>query len=397
MSISRLSAVALAAVVVSSAAPAEAAGTLYGAPVTYEAGPAGAGNGQAAIAAADLDGDGDQDLVMTDPLAGQLRVLFNDGAGAFTGEVRLATGEPGEQSVVAVDLDSDGLPDLATVDQSAGSLRVFHNGGARAFHQAADYTIGSRAYYVLARDFDGDGRVDLAVLNTDSQAKVTVLLGDGRGGLTPLAPKAFGGDLSPDLLLQTTYPGFQQLAAGDVDGDGVLDLVTVGGSKAYLLHGNGDGTFRLARTVQIAALALEGVQLGDVNGDGRLDLVVPVPAVNSIQVLPGRGDGTFAFAIVSSIAGGEPLLTGTEMATLADLDDDGDLDLAAGGGLDRTVWILTGDGTGRFATEQRISAGPGFSGVARCILPLDLNGDGKPDLAVGSVGPDARSWVVPHT
>src|SRR5688500_3537494 len=110
------------------------------------------------------------------------------------------------------------------------------------------------------------------------------------------------------LLAFDTGSSAACVAAGDVNGDGLLDLVTAnagGGGTVSVLLGNGDGSFRARQTFDGGTDA-RSVVLGDVNGDGRLDLAVATPFVNTVSVLVGNGDGTFQDARTFS-AGVSPI------------------------------------------------------------------------------------------
>jgi FG-GAP-like repeat len=191
----------------------------------------------------------------------------------------------------------------------------------------------------------------------------------------------------PRFLKPVTYdvPGATVIAVGDVNGDGILDLVTAnaaaptGDGGVSVLLGIGHGTFKPA--VQI----VEGgspsfVVLADFNHDGKLDIAtaneanpnstVPVvggPPLPSVSVLLGNGDGTFKPAIITPTAGA------LELAK-ADFNGDGKMDLAVSSDAGVPVQILLGNGDGTF-TVSDIAADSLFG-----VIAGDFNGDGKPDI-----------------
>jgi hypothetical protein len=134
------------------------------------------------------------------------------------------------------------------------------------------------AYSVAVGDFNGDGKLDLAVANG---VGVSVLLGNGDGAFQPAVTYAAG-----------TYT--ESIAVGDFNGDGKLDLVVTnnlssGGTVSVLL-GNGDGTFQAPRTYGVGASPY-GVAVGDFNGDGKLDLAVTNSGSSgSVSVRLGNGE-----------------------------------------------------------------------------------------------------------
>ncbi len=222
-------------------------------------------------------------------------------------------------------------------------------------------------------DLDGDGHCDLVVAGytTDSLA---VLLGDGAGGLQRV------GNVFPGFT--TTLP---ELMIGDLDGDGVGDLVAVAGDTLTVLLGNGDGTFRITSIVHIDG-GLAGFTLCDVDRDHHLDVVVVTDTTHAIAVLRGRGDGglldqTFypmAIAAASSMAG----------VTVGDFDNDGAPDVAVAGA---RLSIFLNDGFGRFLPPMDGGpVSPGGNGwgadANTSIACADLDHDGALDLVALGVG-----------
>lgn len=187
------------------------------------------------------------------------------------------------------------------------------------------------------------------------------------------------------------------IAVGDVNGDGIPDLVvanecdsdicTTGVIEVFL--GEGDGTFRSPVSVGSGGLGPSAVLITDVNGDGRPDLVVTNECADSsctsgaVSVLLGNGNGSFKTA-VSYNSGG---MRASSVA-FGDLNGDGRLDLAVANDCDfsfncasGSVGILLGNGNGTFSlTGEYGSGGQNASSIALG----DLNGDGKLDIVVAS-------------
>jgi hypothetical protein len=196
-------------------------------------------------------------------------------------------------------------------------------------------------------------------------------------GVSPLSLPAVGFSFATQGVGANPW----QVATGDVNGDGRVDLVTadagVSGSDdggVSVLLGNGDGTFAARRSFA-ASKSPHYVALGDLNGDGYPDLLVANYLSSNISVLLGNGDGTFR-AHVDYPVGMNP-----HWLALRDLDNDGKLDVVvANGGTANSVSVLLGNGDGTLKPEVRYAAGTG----AEAVVCEDFNADGKPDLAVAN-------------
>jgi uncharacterized repeat protein (TIGR01451 family) len=239
------------------------------------------------------------------------------------------------------------------------------------FASPVAYAVGPQPAGVITGDFNGDGKLDLAVFNTGSNT-VSILLGNGDG--TFQTAKSVPAGVNPSSL-----------ALGDFNGDGKLDIAVFVAANAYnavsgqivILLGNGDGTFE-APVVTTLTVTTQPVAIGDFNGDKKADVIVGnadcCPLNMTLQILLGNGDGTFQKAQPISPTG---TLTTTSVA-VADFNKDGKLDLAVG--VAAGVEILTGQGDGTFVGLG--STVPVAAGQIYILRVADVNGDGYPDLIV---------------
>jgi hypothetical protein len=323
------------------------------------------------VLARDLTGDGRLDLVAASSGTDSAAVALNLGGGRFTEPVRYPTG-PGTfpKYVEVADLDGDGVPDLITANQDSVTgvdVSVFFGRGDGTFNEAVSYPSCSRPHEVTAGDVDGDGHLDVVVACWGGDV-VSVHLNQGDGTLGAGDP------------YQAAY-GPHSLVLEDFDGDGTPDLAVVafGDNRIAVLTGFGDGTFS-PPTLYWSGLGPHNIQAADLDGDGFLDLVSTAERDDQVGVLLGRGDGTFHDPVFYGV-GDAP-----KAAAAGDLDGDGILDLAVvntsgnypDGSAPTTVTILRGLGNGTF--EHWFTLPAPLTPFAVAIA--DLDGDGRPDLAV---------------
>jgi hypothetical protein len=292
--------------------------------------------------------------------------------------------------LVAADFNGDGKLDLALSNGYDGTntVSIFLGNGDGTLQAPRSFSAGPPTPEILSvADFNGDGKLDLAVVNSEisSQGDVSILLGNGDG--------SFQNPIEYALSFTTG-----SLVVGDFNRDGNLDLVLsttgtdngVSYNDLYLGLGNGDGTFQTPQQVANLGTSSPGSTVtADVNGDGRLDLVTLTDVsydVAGFAVLLGNGDGTFQPPVTYSTpyyAYGGPVI--------ADINGDGKPDLLlapwsqdGSNTVDITLvsaLIGNGDGTFQGAINLPTPALPvgGYGGPIG-LLAGDFNGDGKVDM-----------------
>lgn len=358
----------------------------------YEAGTVMPGR----VAIADVNADGNPDVVVPLPQADSVSVLLGNGDGTFTPGIGFATGDS-PVSVAAADLDGDGHLDLVTANELGESVSVLLGDGLGGFAVRTDFSVLGQPRSLAIGDLDGDSKLDLVVGGTFA----ALLRGDGHGGFGPPAR------LPVDL---------ESVALGDFDADGRPDVLGVengvaysnfaGGSRGtvWLVPGAGAGTFGPARTIFDGTNEPLNVAGGDVDADGLLDVVVAVNTPGeagppcgancnpmnypfSIAVLPGNGDGTFGTADYS--VGGQPA-----SVAIGDVNEDGRPDLAVAMS-DPTsdtsaVSVMLGQAGGGFTAPVDYAAG------FRCqdVAIADLDGDGHADLVTANTFQASKSVSV---
>jgi phospholipase C len=228
-----------------------------------------------------------------------------------------------------------------------------------------DWGTGSNPVGLARGDFNGDGNLDLAVLNQNDDT-VSILLGNGDGTFT-------------NGVVVNTGLRPRAVAVGDFNEDGYLDLAVANGgdSTVSIFMGDGKGGFSMASQL-VNTVNPVSIAVGDFNGDGNLDIAVSNYSINTIAVFLGHGDGTFYPTSTPSAA-----LNGPSFIAVGDFNGDGISDLAVANRSNNTVTVLLGKGNGTFTkVSPAVTTGarPNWIGVA------DFNGDSKQDLAVVNQG-----------
>jgi hypothetical protein len=178
--------------------------------------PFAVGTGPHSMVAADFNGDGNLDLAVANATDGTVTVLLGNGSGGFTA----ATGSPfpaGSDPVFVAEgnFNGDSKPDLAFVNEGNDTVTVLLNNGSGGFTQAptSPFPVGSQPVCVAVGDFNGDGNSDLVITNSGSNT-VTELYGNGKGGFTEAPGSPFPVGTDPEFV-----------AVADFNGDGKPDLV----------------------------------------------------------------------------------------------------------------------------------------------------------------------------
>jgi len=281
----------------------------------------------------------------------------------------------GTPSAIATgDFNGDGKIDVA-VTNSNNSVSILLGNGDGTFRPAVDYAVGGGPTGLAVGDFNGDGKLDLAVANFVTN-DVSVLLGNGDGTFQPALTFTTAGEAEPLAV-----------AVGDFNGDGKLDLAVANGftNNVSVFLGNGDGTFQTGVDYKVGTLPA-ALAVGDFNADGKLDLAVANNTTLNVSILLGNGDGTFQPAVNFRGGGGS--------VVVGDFNGDGKLDLALANtnnpsGMGR-ISVLLGNGDGTFQTGVDYTALPGTDSIA----VGDFNGDGRLDLAVANVGSNGVSVLL---
>jgi Calx-beta domain/FG-GAP-like repeat len=336
------------------------------------------------ISLSDFDGDGKQDIAAAGPSGATISfsILLNTGSATFGAPQAVAT-IPGvtfgvsATDVAIGDFNGDNHLDIAVSHSSqagvAARIAILLNDGSGGFTRPTpiSYFPATSLHRVVTADFNEDGKVDIAVAGTlgfPFMHMVSISLGNGDGTFAaPVNISGVGGD---------PY----DLAVAEFNNDGNLDIVVVSGSQSYtVLLGNGSGGFTFGSS-QSAGTRFDRVAVGDFNGDSSQDLVITDFDDSRLVVLQNNGSGVFSVSQSFNLPGR------TSAVVVDDFNSDGKRDIAAATQVQSLnafleeghISVLIGDGMGGFAVAVPYE----ISAMPEDLISRDLNGDGKPDLAV---------------
>jgi hypothetical protein len=369
------------------------------------------------IAVGDLNNDGKLDLVVAG--AGGTNILLGNGNGTFRSAKGLNNSNI--QTIAIADFNHDGNADLLL-----DGITLLLGNGNGSFQTGHDLNSSYTTIPVVVGDFNGDGNLDFAEINDNALTPVVqVMLGNGDGTFQPavvttppgfnlasLAGADFNGDGKLDLAVAVCSDQFrlaagsadvllgkgdgtfqaQQINAafgqkpkliltGDFNADGHTDIVEINGTADFALFtGKGDGTFNPSRSWAIPQGAFHAA-LGDFNNDGHLDLIT----INSLNF-----DGTIRMLSIALSAPGpnfqaapESFMNAPDALATGDFNEDGKLDLIASSGFDNTGSVALGQGNGPFNARRSFPLLPPNNSASQ-VLVGDFNGDHHQDVIASS-------------
>ncbi|WP_169539996.1 FG-GAP repeat domain-containing protein [Niabella aurantiaca] len=277
------------------------------------------------------------------------------------------------KKVIAADFNGDGKPDLAIANgfwnpAADNGVNVLLNKGNGAFNAAVVYLPGSETNDLAVGDLDNDGHQDIvAVIDTVNAqgafpgGQLVLLRNNGSGVFAAAAHYPIDNNILA-------------VAAGDFNGDGRADVVVEKDGdivSVYLNTGNGT----LAAPVAVDAGGTRQLAVADLNNDGRPDIAAASGAGNAVSVIFNTGNGTFGSPVRY------PVGRYAHYVTIADVDGNGYKDLVVSNRADGSISVLRNDGSGAFGPQAVYRAGQSPSAVA----VGDLDGDGNADIAVANV------------
>jgi gliding motility-associated-like protein len=256
------------------------------------------------------------------------------------------------------DFNNDGKPDIVTSNFTTAlnqqvTLLLSNNSGSFTGSNFKHFSATTQVTDIATGDFNNDGDLDLVVCSP-SNSNFSLLLGNGSGSFA--APVSFTAGTQP-----------QGISTGDVNKDGNLDVLVshIGPpDDVYVFRGNGSGDFVAPLTIAVTAASAYDISVGEFNGDSNPDFALST-GNNSVQIWQGNGQASPTFTLTETITG----VFSASSVDATDVDGDGDVDVLVDPG------YALNDGAGQFGTAVTLPE----TGEEYTIG--DLNGDGHPDIA----------------
>jgi VCBS repeat protein len=237
----------------------------------------GVQNGPLVMGAGDLDNDGDVDLAVLCFSASQISILLNRGTASFAVTAAYTiTGSPSDMCIG--DFNNDGNIDLITANSNSGDLAILLNEGGAKFGEPQRIDLPGNPYDIICGDFNNDGKGDIVAA---SSQKLCVLLNSG--GSVP-----FSAHTDYDMEKRIHY-----LSTGDLNGDGKIDLATLDiDSEIWIFLNKGKGVLEQQKSYK-AGESSQAFAIMDVDRDSMLDLVVANKKSKDLSVFLNTGNGDF--------------------------------------------------------------------------------------------------------
>lgn len=305
------------------------------------------------IAIADLDGDGKPDIVIANDISNSVSVFLNTAtpgsidSTSFAAKVDFATGV-NPVGVAIADVNGDGKPDIVTSNYYSNTVSVLRNTSAKggincnSFATKTDFTTGNHPYSATLADLNGDGKPEIIVANSADSSVSVFPNTTGPGSTVNFGPRI---NLAAGCMPYS-------IAVADFDGDGKQDIAVVNSMSRTVsvirnIHtGPAFGSASFASKVDFATGIMPmSISVGDINGDGKPDMVITnygssSGAGTSVSIIrntiSGSGITSASFAAKVDIAVDEQ----PRAVAVADLDGDYVSDLAIACASSNSVYVM---------------------------------------------------------
>jgi hypothetical protein len=316
------------------------------------------------VAIGDFNEDGHQEVLSISESQSNFYLALGDGDGNFPTTTQFSTTGVGAIKLTLGDFNRDGHLDAAILTGLSDNITIALGDGNANFTVA--YTQSCPSPYAIATaDFNQDGILDLITGGGSNIAEIGIVFGNGTGGFTNYSS-----------FITTYYP--RDFTVGDLNNDGFLDIASAGtffGSHALVFYlGNGMGQFPSYGERPNSNLNIS-VASADLNADGRLDIVLSQFGTNTGQALVYMNQGSNSYIPTAYTVDEEPV-----GLVLADCNGDGHIDITTVNNENQNVSVLLNNGAGGYGSKVDYSVGVKTNRGAIG----DINEDGVLDLVVNS-------------
>ncbi|CAF4047001.1 unnamed protein product [Rotaria sp. Silwood2] len=332
----------------------------------------GSSSRPAFVTAGDFNNDNRLDIVVASNGTYVIGVLLGYGDGTFANIITYSVGNsPNLQSIAVGDFNSDHLLDMAVANWKKGNVGILLGTVTIIGVEDTTWFTGSAAHSqgIDIDDLNNDNRSDVVVANYGMH-NIAIMFGYSNGTF-PMQATFSTGSLS--------FP--TSVVVGDLNSDKQPDIVVAnsGNDNVGILFGQGNGSFDAidVYSTDIGSKP-QSIAIGDLNGDGRLDIVVASYGTRSVDVLLRYDAGTFGSMVPYST--GEN--SNTDAITVADLNNDGILDIVAANKGTGNIGIFLGKGNATFSNQTTFSTGTDSRPFS--VATGDFNNDNRLDIAVAN-------------
>lgn len=338
------------------------------------------GGGAGAVGSTDIDNDGRTDIAVLQTGANKVFVYRNTGsigAISFAAKVSFSTGKSAS-AIAFADIDGDGNEDLIIANAGDSSVAVCRNTSSKglvSFSAAVNFNTGGACMNVIARDFNNDGRVDLALVNTSTNT-IAVLTNNSSGnGIDFLVRQLYATGNSP-----------VSISAADLDGDNQTDLaVANAGASNFSVFKNtsaGAITSFAAKTDYTLPYTPIAIAVADLDADNKPEIAVTYAQLGSAVIMPNTSTGsTISFGTPETF----PIGNISNNIAAADMNGDGKPDIITYHGIPSGICVLRNKSVpgnidfGMFVNYPA-TGNPGD------MVQNDLDGDSRPDIVAAPFG-----------
>lgn len=328
-----------------------------------------------AVAVEDLNNDNRSDIVVANSGTDNLVILFGIGKDMFGMEMTYPIGTSSQpQHVITRDINQDNQLDIISVNSKMNSISVIMNNGNGSFAKQRKYSTGNGSYptAIASGDFNNDNRLDFVIANKGTD-NIGIFLGFDYTSFHNETSYSSAETLGPIGIVSI-----------DFNNDSLLDIAAVffKSESLGILLGHGNGSFATMKTYSTGNGSFPySIDVGDFNNDDQLDIVVTNLGTRCVGILLGYGNGNFSEIMTYSTVKNNPVA-----AASGDFNNDSRLDIAVANYEDNSIGILLGYGNGSFATVKIYSTEIGSTPSS--IAVGDFNDDGILDIVVSNYGTD---------